>query len=106
MRKLGLAVALLALAGAGCENQTVELRCNQASECPGADTECREPICEQGVCGFSDKPEGTALASQVAGDCKREVCDGNGGTASSVDPSDVYDDGNPCTEDLCEGGAP
>jgi hypothetical protein len=42
----------------------------------------------------------------VPGDCKRKVCDGQGGTQDQNDDSDVKDDSNPCTVDGCSNGTP
>ena len=48
----------------------------------------------------------TALPTQTVGDCKQVVCDGNGGTTTRDDDSDVPDDSNPCTLDGCDAGSP
>ena len=80
--------------------------CTSASECPGADTECHTRTCAGGVCGADDKPSGTPIAAQTAGDCKIAVCDGNGGTSSIPDSNDKKDDGNTCTTDGCSAGSP
>jgi hypothetical protein len=38
------------------------------------------------------------------GDCKKNVCDGAGGTTTQNDDADFPTDGNDCTADLCSGG--
>jgi plastocyanin len=38
---------------------------------------------------------------QTPGDCKRAVCDAQGGVASVDDATDAGDDGNACTEEVC-----
>src|SRR5207302_1705150 len=44
---------------------------------------------------------------QKAGDCLRVVCNGKGGTRTVPDDADhPPDDGDPCTQDTCENGAP
>jgi alpha-tubulin suppressor-like RCC1 family protein len=47
---------------------------------------------------------GTMLAEQQAGDCKVQVCDGQGKAIPQDDDGDVKDDGNDCTTDICSGG--
>jgi hypothetical protein len=43
---------------------------------------------------------------QIAGDCRKVVCNGMGGTTTVPDDTDLQDDGNPCTTDSCSGGVP
>jgi hypothetical protein len=78
--------------------------CGAPSDCPGADTECGTRTCDAGVCGFSYAAAGTAVAKQVAGDCQLATCDGQGGTTSTADDTDLPVDGNECTEDVCKAG--
>jgi len=80
--------------------------CFNVTDCAGKDTECQTRTCTAGVCGFSFAPNGTAVAVQVAGDCKKKVCDGSGNVAVILDKSDVLADKNECTNDICSGGAP
>jgi len=81
--------------------------CQTPGDCPGQDTECQTRTCVAGVCGFTYTPMGTPLGQQTPGDCKTNVCDGQGGTTSVNDDSDLpLDDGNVCTYDVCSGGAP
>jgi hypothetical protein len=67
--------------------------------------------CLRGVCDSDGTPrlvpvdDGTALATQTAGNCKSRVC--VGGTATDVtDDTDLPDDGRECTLNLCVSGAP
>ncbi len=78
--------------------------CMAASECPGADTECRKRTCVGGVCGTDDTPMGTTLATQTAGDCKTAICDGAGNIGSTPNNTDKKDDANSCTTDGCSAG--
>jgi hypothetical protein len=55
--------------------------------------------CAKGVCGVT-YAQGDA-ASQVYGNCKRNVCDATGQVVAAIDTNNVYDDGNPCTVDAC-----
>jgi hypothetical protein len=92
---------------------------------------CQEVTCDDGVCGLADLPQGTVWPG-VHGDCREDVCDGEGGLTSELaddppnqlpgdcqrfvcdggdavtmlDAADVPNDGNDCTEDTCEEGVP
>jgi Stigma-specific protein, Stig1. len=81
-------------------------QCAVPFDCPGVDTECKTRTCVAGVCGFSFTPSGTAVAAQIAGDCKKNVCDGAGNIAPVPDDSDLPDDFNECTLNVCAGGVP
>jgi plastocyanin len=71
------------------------------------DTECQTRSCKTGVCGFTPTPDGTPTASQTAGDCKKNVCDGKGGSNKIInDDTDRPVDGKACTADLCSNGVP
>jgi hypothetical protein len=63
-------------------------------------------VCSGGVCGRQDLQAGTVVATQSAGDCKQNVCDGQGGITTAAALADVPIDNNPCTDDLCTGGVP
>ncbi|MEA2700089.1 MAG: hypothetical protein QOI66_4360, partial [Myxococcales bacterium] len=80
--------------------------CNVAADCPGDNTACQTRTCTQGVCGFNRLATGTAIASQVVGDCKVVQCDGQGNTTTVPDNSDKPVDGNACTSDVCTSGTP
>ncbi len=80
--------------------------CAIASDCPGSDTDCATRTCVAGNCGTSFAPYGTVTASQTAGDCRQQVCDGQGSVTSLADNADVPVDGNQCTNDSCVGGVP
>jgi hypothetical protein len=62
-------------------------------------------VCVMHTCGLAYMP-GDA-PSQQYGSCKRNVCDAQGQMKAIEDDTNVFDDGNPCTTDVCpEGGAP
>jgi hypothetical protein len=84
------------------------VQCNAASQCTGGpDTECRARTCSAaGSCGIAFAAAGTVLSVQVAGDCKRDQCDGSGQVVSMSDGNDLPVDGNGCTEDVCSGSVP
>jgi hypothetical protein len=79
--------------------------CSAASQCPGVDTECSVRTCSGGACGVSNVPAGTATASQVAGDCRKNACDGAGGITNVIDNADIPPP-IPCTVSHCTAGVP
>jgi hypothetical protein len=85
---------------------TTMLPCKDPSDCPGKETECQTRTCDGNLCGIGFKPSGLSVASQFAGDCQKIVCDGQGALAQQVDDTDLPDDSNPCTQDVCTAGAP
>jgi hypothetical protein len=80
--------------------------CNTPNDCPGVDDECQTRTCVNNTCGFDFEPAGTALATQTPGDCLLDVCDGAGHEGSQPEDTDVFVDGNQCTDDLCQNGVP
>ena len=82
----------------------VQTGCMLPSDCPGIDTECAKRACNGGACGMVFAPSGAPTVWQTAGDCTRNVCDGMGGIIGLGDPTDLPNDGNACTLDLCLGG--
>lgn len=81
--------------------------CATANDCPGVDDECKTRTCSAGKCGFDYATDGKALAAQVAGDCKKSVCDGAGNSKSVDDDADLpADDGSQCTNEVCNAGMP
>ena len=68
---------------------------------------CTDDLSEDNVPVHKPTPAGAALPVQTPGDCKNEVCDGNGKVTPVPDDADVpLDDGNPCTDEACSAGAP
>jgi hypothetical protein len=82
---------------------TAEVECLRASDCPEPENECSLRACDPSThtCNPVLVGEFSAVSGQVANDCKKIVCDGRGGTKEIDDPSDVPDDGNDCTDDVC-----
>jgi Lamin Tail Domain/Bacterial Ig-like domain len=80
--------------------------CNAPTDCPGMDTACQSRTCVAGACGLAFQPAGTVLATQVAGDCKSNQCNGAGLMVSVNDNNDTSSDNNACTSDTCGNGAP
>lgn len=105
--------------------------CSHPSECVNAIATCQQRTCIQGACGVENLPMGAEWPSTY-GDCRLDLCDGNGGLMTvlgddpptqipgdcqrfvcdagniltSVDESDIEDDGNDCTKDTCEAEMP
>jgi plastocyanin len=90
--------------GTVCNGSGVCAECLVASTCPGQDNECQSRTCTAGVCGMSFKPAGTATATQTAGDCKKVTCNGVGTNTPIADDTDLPNDNNPCTSDVCTSG--
>lgn len=80
--------------------------CRTAADCPGTSTECRTITCTSNVCGSSFASQGTPLAMQTGGDCRRAVCDGMGNSSEVNDDADVPVDNAECTDDVCASGVP
>jgi len=79
--------------------------CCTAADCTTPTDPCQQATCTANTCGEEPRPDGTEVAMQTAGDCKKGVCQG-GAVASVNDDGDTLDDGNDCTADGCTGGAP
>lgn len=78
--------------------------CNTAADCPGTSTDCRTITCTNNVCGADFIAQGTPLGAQTTGDCQQAVCDGLGNPTSVALDTDLPDDGNECTQDVCTAG--
>lgn len=89
-----------------CSANQCQPSCSDASQCPGVDSDCETRTCAAGTCGLSYAQAGTPTNTQVAGDCRASQCDGLGNIVSVVDDSDLPNDGNQCTDDLCVSGTP
>ena len=77
------------------------------TDCSPPANECVTAVCDgAGLCAVKNADNGTAVATQTPGDCKKVVCDGAGKTKSSDDNTDVSDDGLECTTDTCAAGVP
>lgn len=78
--------------------------CNSISDCYLTGTgDCKSPDCNASKksCIYTPKPK-DELATQVAGNCRIERCDGVGDFyLANIDQNDVFVDFNPCTTDKC-----
>jgi plastocyanin len=79
--------------------------CMAPNDC-GISDACKTYACEGGMCKDVLTQAGTKIPAQVIGDCKTNICDGNGGIVNSEDSTDFSDDQNDCTDDTCVAGAP
>jgi hypothetical protein len=78
---------------------------NPQTDCPDPMNECLVAIYIGGSCSTKSADLNTpTMAGQIAGDCKKQVCDGAGATTVVNDDTDPNDDGNPCTMDTCNAG--
>jgi hypothetical protein len=104
-------------AGASC-NEDGGTRCNGSATAPACVQCLMKSHCDpDGLCVMHDcsaagqctttyVPLGTAVGTQVTGDCQKNVCNGTGMQVSAVDDTDVHVDNNQCTSDFCTGGNP
>jgi hypothetical protein len=87
--------------GAMCDGEGHCVECLEAADCSGSELECK--LCTDFECVYAGTE--TELSQQSPGNCRREVCDGAGGSTDEIDDSDVPSDGNPCTDGVCTSGA-
>jgi len=90
-----------------CDNNGQCVGCNVAADC-GADTDCMWWTCNTNHCAQHFQAPNTLVpGQQTPNDCKKVVCDGNGGQTLANDDADVpVDDGNGCTDEACSNGTP
>lgn len=62
--------------------------CSSDSDCSGDFGVCSVGVCDNGCCRAFHLPSGTVARTQIAHDCKRLVCDGEG---AATEVSDDYD---------------
>ncbi|HEY2901509.1 MAG TPA: hypothetical protein VGL59_13090 [Polyangia bacterium] len=92
--------------GRQCDGAGRCAQCNVASDC-GASNDCRTYSCSaQGVCSVNFAASGTVLTPQPAHNCKKAECDGQGNIMQVNDDTNLPDDGNLCTTDVCTNGTP
>ncbi|MEP7120194.1 MAG: hypothetical protein ABJE95_04750 [Byssovorax sp.] len=79
--------------------------CTTAAECGSNNTLCGDFVCASGHCALHQlQPDGTSF-SQLYGDCHVAKCF-KAKLLYDISDQDIYDDGNPCTQDTCVSGAP
>jgi hypothetical protein len=87
-----------------CDGKGVCGGCTKASDC-GLDNLCATYSCTTSTCKTTFVPSGQGNLANTAGDCKKNVCDGMGSPTAIADASDLPNDNNPCTKDVCMNGA-
>jgi hypothetical protein len=81
----------------------VKAPCVYANECLGlshADPRCESATCDGGLCQVQILK---VAATQREGDCSLVLCNEKGETYDEAAPEDVFNDGNQCTDDKCDG---
>jgi hypothetical protein len=88
-----------------CKAGECKVACGQGDPCSD-NNPCTEDACDvlTGVCIHSSL-DGlpTPGFTPIAGDCKQQICS-NGVDKPVIDDTDIPDDGNPCTTDICTNG--
>jgi len=72
--------------------------------CP-APAPCEQVDCVEQQCVYGPVPA-DAQDDVVSGDCRALACDGAGASRPIADASDIPDDNNSCTQDLCTPSGP
>ncbi|HVR61560.1 MAG TPA: esterase-like activity of phytase family protein [Polyangia bacterium] len=91
--------------GSQCDGNGACVSCLTAADC-GVNTDCAQFTCVAGACGVVFVAAGTPITQQVSGDCQVNQCDGAGGVLTVTDSTDIPNDMNACTVDVCQGGTP
>ncbi len=92
--------------GMVCDGLGNCVQCNSIGQCPSPLNQCQVAQCQSHTCGTGFVPDGTPTPVQMPGDCQTQICDGNGGTSTMAQPSDLPNDNNECTGDACNGSTP
>jgi hypothetical protein len=88
----------------GIADNNIVCTCRGPADCPGQDTDCQKRACIDGTCTMQNTALNIPIQSQTPHDCMSTVCDGNGGTWTVVDTTDVpSNNGNPCKIGVCRG---
>jgi len=94
--------------GASDGDSEGDFPCQLSEQCPLSESPCLSSMCFEGQCVFVPAPDGVLPEQdQRAGDCKHLYCDGEGDVFVQPASFDVpTDDGNPCTEEVCDVDEP
>ncbi|MDI1433526.1 hypothetical protein [Polyangium sorediatum] len=91
-----------------CDGASNCVQCTLATHCIGIITEdeCTKADCVNNACvpKYMGTDTTASPALQTAGNCKKIVCNGNGGTTEVNDDTDKPNDNNACTTDTCSSG--
>lgn len=92
--------------GKVCDGNKSCVQCNDPiAHCP-APPACKAAACTAGKCGTVNLATGATAQQQSSGDCKINLCDGQGNVVPAPDDGDVPVDGKECTSDVCSMGQP
>jgi hypothetical protein len=86
----------------GTGGMCATMACTMPSDCPATGNECVDATCDMGCCGTKSKADGTAIATQTAGNCAKEVCMGGQPNGSQPDDTDVPADQDDCHTGACD----
>ena len=93
-----------------CDGSGRQFQLTDVGDLPADDSNpCTEEICNGDTPEHAMLPLDTPVPgfAQTPNDCRSMVCDGTGGQLLATDSSDVpLADGNPCTDDICNGPTP
>lgn len=91
-----------------CDANGICGECNQPSDCTQLppDDDCQSRTCDNHTCGQKFVASGTLAKTQAAGDCQDAFCDGFGKTATKANDTDLPEDNNACTKNVCTNGTP
>lgn len=115
-RRLGVTAALLLVVA--CKVKLVDgpdfdteglIPCETSDTCPAPeDSPCLAALCLEGFCVHTPAPDGPLPdVDQVAGDCRHLYCSAGGAVVPYPARFDTpADDGNRCTEAICEVSTP
>lgn len=78
--------------------------CLEAKDCPASTKACFEAACVQNNCGVQPSAQGSTLPDPITGDCKTEVCDGNGQSMIVNKDEDVSTIVSLCSTNGCKDG--
>jgi hypothetical protein len=89
-----------------CDGNGKCVACNNAGQCTQP-PDCQVATCKNNACGVDNVMQGQAAKTQTGGDCQKNVCDGMGKFASSIDNTDAPAcNNNACVSAGCNNGNP
>lgn len=83
-------------AGGAGSNCTVDAECTYQV--------CHDTNCVNGNCIATPRADKALALSQIYGDCRNVVCDGQGGVKTEDNGADYFDDTSECTTKICTLG--
>jgi len=91
-----------------CDGRGGCVQCLATRDCDESSSFCYTYACVDNSCQQQPIAAGTPLPSdqQYEHDCRTAVCDENGNTSYEPQDDPPSSDGNPCTEETCDGTTP